>query len=52
MGARNLSIVVAPNLFQATNTDPLQSLTISQKVVGFVYHILVGKVRELTETSG
>eukprot|EP00300_Choanocystis_sp_HF-7_P000530 c10427_g1_i1.p1 GENE.c10427_g1_i1~~c10427_g1_i1.p1 ORF type:complete len:453 (+),score=92.25 c10427_g1_i1:111-1469(+) len=46
MGTRNLSIAIAPNLFAAPGSDPLQALTLSQKVVGFLYHCLTFVLHE------
>ncbi len=40
MGAQNLAIVFAPNLFRADNMDPLVGLQFSQKVVAFVYRAI------------
>eukprot|EP01102_Stenamoeba_stenopodia_P007666 TRINITY_DN2163_c0_g1_i1.p1 TRINITY_DN2163_c0_g1~~TRINITY_DN2163_c0_g1_i1.p1 ORF type:complete len:530 (-),score=106.95 TRINITY_DN2163_c0_g1_i1:57-1646(-) len=48
MNSRNLAIVVAPNLFQADDDgsmNPMESLTLSQKVVNFVYQVLNFKVK-------
>lgn len=37
MTSQNLAIVIAPNLFNLRNVDPMTSLTISQKVVKFMH---------------
>ncbi|KAL6080091.1 Rho GTPase-activating protein gacA, variant 2 [Balamuthia mandrillaris] len=40
MSARNLAIVVAPNLFCLDDRNPMESLHLSQKVVNFFFTIL------------
>ena len=40
MGAKNLAIVIAPNLFQVPELDPMRSLIFSQKVANFVQYAI------------
>ncbi|EDR27968.1 GTPase activating protein, putative [Entamoeba dispar SAW760] len=40
MTLQNLAIVVAPNLYESTSSDPMEGLMMSQKAVQFVQNIL------------
>lgn len=50
MTPQNLAICIAPNLFSVRNSDPLSSVLLSQKVVGFLYHSILW--RASTRASG
>ena len=41
MTLQNLAIVVAPNLYETENADPMEGLTLSQKVVQFCHNVLI-----------
>lgn len=41
MTPQNLAIVVAPNLYDTSSSDPMEGLVMSQKVVQFVNHLLL-----------
>lgn len=41
MGAQNLAIVIAPNLFNLTELPPMESVMLSQKIVGFLYQAIL-----------
>jgi len=51
MSARNLAIVVAPNLFSTSEIDPVESLTLSQKVVNFVFQLLEYQLSEKSHSD-
>ena len=40
MTLQNLAIVVAPNLYESTSSDPMEGLMMSQKAVQFVQNVL------------
>eukprot|EP00164_Ancoracysta_twista_P005655 GFYU01007757.1.p1 GENE.GFYU01007757.1~~GFYU01007757.1.p1 ORF type:complete len:451 (+),score=95.85 GFYU01007757.1:199-1551(+) len=44
MGPKQICIVLAPNLFQVSHSDPMQSLMISQRVVIFIQKLLSYKM--------
>jgi len=46
MNARNLAIVLAPNLFRASDYDPRESMQISQKVVTFCNTLIIRRMRD------
>jgi len=46
MNARNLAIVLAPNLFRASDYDPKESMQISQKVVTLCNTLIIRRMRD------
>mmetsp|Transcript_19711 Transcript_19711/g.23453 ORF Transcript_19711/g.23453 Transcript_19711/m.23453 type:complete len:429 (-) Transcript_19711:297-1583(-) len=49
MGAKNMAIVLSPNLFQINNDNPMAALTMAQKVADFTTRLLAAR---LMETKG
>jgi hypothetical protein len=48
MTPQNLAIVVAPNLYDTSSSDPMEGLVMSQKVVQFVNNILLWYLEKKT----
>jgi hypothetical protein len=49
MTAKNMAIVMSPNLFQVSNENPMAALTMAQKVADFTTRLLAAR---LMETKG
>jgi len=45
MSAQNLAIVVAPNLYDVSTSNPMEGLVMSQKCVQFLHNVLVWKIQ-------
>lgn len=45
MTAQNLAIVVAPNLYDVSSSNPMEGLVMSQKCVQFLHNILLWKLQ-------
>jgi len=46
MSAQNLAIVVAPNLYDVSTSNPMEGLVMSQKCVQFLHNILLWKMQQ------
>jgi len=45
MTAQNLAIVVAPNLYDVSTSNPMEGLVMSQKCVQFLHNVLLWKIQ-------
>lgn len=45
MSAQNLAIVVAPNLYDVSTSNPMEGLVMSQKCVQFLHNVLLWKIQ-------
>lgn len=45
MTAQNLAIVVAPNLYDVSSSNPMEGLVMSQKCVQFLHNVLLWKIQ-------
>ncbi|KAL6057476.1 Rho GTPase-activating protein gacA [Balamuthia mandrillaris] len=52
MTEQNLSIVVAPNLYDPPGSNPMEGLVMSQKAVQFLHNVLVYEMEELKKRGG
>ena len=46
MSAKNMSIVLSPNLYQINSENPMAALTMAQKIADFTTKMLGGRLRE------
>lgn len=46
MGAKNMSIVMSPNLFQTNAENPMAALTMAQKIADFTTKLLAARLHE------
>ena len=46
MSAKNMSVVVSPNLYQINSANPMAALTMAQKIADFTTKMLAGRLRE------
>ncbi|GLD96055.1 hypothetical protein PINS_up004733 [Pythium insidiosum] len=46
MTARNMAIVISPNLFSITSDNPMYALTMSQKVAEFTFVLLDARMKQ------
>eukprot|EP01112_Ceratiomyxa_fruticulosa_P002144 TRINITY_DN1226_c0_g2_i1.p1 TRINITY_DN1226_c0_g2~~TRINITY_DN1226_c0_g2_i1.p1 ORF type:complete len:346 (+),score=40.40 TRINITY_DN1226_c0_g2_i1:272-1309(+) len=51
MTIQNLAIVVAPNLYDVSTSNPMEGLVMSQKCVQFFHNILLWKIQHLNQVG-
>ncbi|GAM26524.1 hypothetical protein SAMD00019534_096990, partial [Acytostelium subglobosum LB1] len=51
MTPQNLAIVVAPNLYDVSTSNPMEGLVLSQKCVQFLHNVLTHKISQMNSRS-